>query len=151
VDVEHALGRVVVLLGERDAVGDGDAADHEDAVDVLDVADRFGFVALGIDLDSARLQRARVRAGQSAAGRGHHVIERRGARRDAPGRHPVVLGDLVVDPERDRLVRRRQIGEALRAALARDADTRYVRRICDLPNIPPPRRCRRRHHHGAKR
>jgi hypothetical protein len=104
VDVEHAARGLVVLGRQRQSIGDRDPGDHEHAVDVLDLADRFGFVALRIDLDSARLQRTRVRAGQSAAGGGHDVVEGRGARLHLARRHAVVLGHLVVHAERDRLL-----------------------------------------------
>jgi hypothetical protein len=126
VDVEHTAGGVVVLLGQRDPVRDGDAADHQHAVDVLDLADRFGLVAFRIDLDSTRLQRARVRARQSAAGGRHDVVERRRARWDGARGDAVVLGDLVVDAERDRLFLGREVGQALGSTLAGDANTRDI-------------------------
>jgi len=122
VDAEHAACGVVVLVGQRDAVRDRDALDDQDAVLDLDIPDRLGLVAVRVDFDSARLQRARVRAGQSAAGGGHHVVERGGARRDVPRRNPVVHGDLVVYAEGDGLLLGRKVGETLRAALARDPD-----------------------------
>jgi len=97
VHAEHAPDGVVVLLGQRDSVGDRDALDDQDAVVVERLADRLGLVALRIDLDSTRLQRARVRASQSAAGGGHHVVQRGGARWQLARRHAVVLGDLVTE------------------------------------------------------
>jgi hypothetical protein len=123
VELEHPPCRLVVLLRERKPVSHGDAPDDQYAVVVLDLADGVGFKAVRIDVDSARLQRTRVRARQSAPSGRHHVVERGRARRHRAGLDAVVLGDLVVDPESDRPLLRRQVGEALRAALAGDTDT----------------------------
>ena len=42
IDLEHPAGGVVAYLGQADPVRDGDAADDEYAVDILDVANRLG-------------------------------------------------------------------------------------------------------------
>jgi hypothetical protein len=53
------------------ALGGADPLDNQDALLVLDVSERLDLVALRIDLDLTRLQRAGERAGQSPAGRGY--------------------------------------------------------------------------------
>jgi hypothetical protein len=112
----HVLDLRAPVPGNLQPVADRDPLDHEHAVLVLDLADRLDVVVLVLDLDLTRLQRARERAGQSAAGRGHHVVERRRARREVLGLHPVVVGHLGVHAENDGFLLRRQVGESLRAA-----------------------------------
>jgi hypothetical protein len=97
-----------------------DAPDDEHLVLELDLADRLDVVALRIDLDLTRFQRAGEGAGQSAAGGGHHVVKRRRVGRVLLGADAVVLGHLGVDAEGDGLVLGGQVGEPLRAAEALD-------------------------------
>jgi hypothetical protein len=96
------------LVGDIEAVVDGDPLDDEDAVLVLDLADGLHVVARRIDFDLTRLQRAGERAGQSAAGCRHDVVQRGRARRELVGRDAVVLRHLGVDAERDRVLLRRR-------------------------------------------
>ena len=100
----HALGLFPLLRPNRKAVADRDPLDHEHLVALEDLADGFYLVLLRVDLDLTRLQRAGKGAGQSAAGGGHDIVERRGVRREVLGLDPVVLGDLGVDAEHDRLL-----------------------------------------------
>jgi hypothetical protein len=83
---------------------DGDAPDHEHLFLEHDLADRLDLIALRIDLDVTRFQRAGEGAGQSAASRGHHVVEGRRVRGILVGVDAVVLRDLGMNPERHRLV-----------------------------------------------
>ena len=89
-----------------------DATDPQDAVLDLDLAaadpDQPSF-ARG---DLARLQRASEGSGQSAGSGGDDVVERRGPLDVAAPRDAVVVGDLVVDAEPDRLGRPRDVGPA---------------------------------------
>ena len=112
----HALGIRPAILRHPEAVANCDAADHQHLVVELDLTDRLDVVALRIDFDLTRLQRAGEGAGQSATGRGDHVIERRGVRRVLLRIHAVVLGDLGVHSEEHGLGLGGQIGEPLRAA-----------------------------------
>jgi hypothetical protein len=121
VEAVHAPRSVVVLGRELEPVGDHDALDHEHAVAIEHLADGLGPVAVRIDFDLARLQRACVRAGQSAGSGSDNVVERRGPRRHRAGIHVVVSRDLVVDAELHGPVERRQEREPLRATLSVDA------------------------------
>jgi hypothetical protein len=80
-----------------------------------DISDRLNLVSVGRDFDLTRLQRAGERAGQSPAGGRHDVVERSRVRGVVRRRDPVVLGHFGVYAECDRLVLRRQVGEALRS------------------------------------
>jgi hypothetical protein len=73
----HALGVRPPRLRDGEAVFDPDPFDHQDAVVGFDLADRLDLVALRIDVDLTRLQRAGERASQSPAGRRDDVVERR--------------------------------------------------------------------------
>ncbi len=124
----HAL-HLAPLLG-RDApesVAHGDPLDHEHTVAIEDLALGLDFQVLLLDLDLARLQRTREGAGQSAARGGHDVVERRGLRGEVAGRDAVVVGDLRVHAEGDRLVCRRKVREALRTPETLDGHAGDVR------------------------
>jgi hypothetical protein len=90
----HARHLLLLAVGNAEPIANGDAADHEDLVLEHNFADRFDLVALGIDLDLTRLQRAGERARQSAAGRGHHVVKCGRMGRVPIWAHAVVLGHL---------------------------------------------------------
>ena len=68
--------------GHREAVVDHDPLDHQHVVIGLDLAHSLDFERVSIDVDMTRFQRAGKRAGQSAAGGGHHVVERGRVRRE---------------------------------------------------------------------
>ena len=122
-NVVHSFGVRSSLVGDGEPVVDSDPLDHEHSVVGFDLAGRLDVVALWIDFDLARLQRACERAGQSAAGRRNDVIERRGVWRVLGGIDAIVLGNLGVDPERDRVVLGRKVGEALWPAEPLDPDS----------------------------
>ncbi len=90
----HPLGLLPALFGDREPVAHVDALDDQHAVLGLDLADGLNVVAVRIDFDLTRLQRAGEGAGQSAPGRRDHVVERRGVRRVLLGPDAIVLGDL---------------------------------------------------------
>jgi hypothetical protein len=93
----HALHGVAVLLARPEVVRDVDAANDEHAVVLADLAPYVRAEVSLAGLDPARLQRASEGSGQSAACRGHHVVERGG---DLPVRiGPVVLLDGAVYTE----------------------------------------------------
>jgi hypothetical protein len=100
----HPLHLLTPVLGHGESVAHRDAPDHEHLVLEHDLADRLDLVALGIDLDVTRFQRAGEGAGQSAAGGSYDVVERGRVRRVLLGAHAVVLGNLGMDAERHRLV-----------------------------------------------
>jgi hypothetical protein len=87
------------FLGDCEAIVDPDALDHENAIVGFDLAGGVDLVALGIDFDVTRLQRAGERARESPAGCRDDVIERRGVGRKSRWVDAVVLGNLGVNPE----------------------------------------------------
>jgi hypothetical protein len=89
---------------------------------LVDLADRLDLVLVLLELDLTRFQRAGEGAGQSPAGRGDDVVERRRVRREGVRRDAVVLGDLGVHAEGHRFVLGGQVRQALRPAEALDAD-----------------------------
>lgn len=120
--VERPLDLVAIRVGvDGEVVRRVDALDHDHAVVLgLDLAgDLTEQVALtGWDL--TRLQRASKGAGQSAAGGGDDVVERRRALGLGSGRNAVVLGDAGVDTEHHGLRLGRDMGAAKRTANALD-------------------------------
>jgi hypothetical protein len=77
-----ALCLLAPVGGHREAVVDGDPPDHQHVVIGLDLADSLDLEPVAVDFDLTRFQRAGKRAGQSAAGSGHHVVERGRVRRE---------------------------------------------------------------------
>lgn len=120
---ERTLCRLAVGVGiERERVLDVNPLDDEDAVLCLDLADCLTRQPPFSRLDLTRLQRASEGAGQSAAGGRDHVVERRRPLDVAAAGDAVVVCDLVVNAELDRLLAGREIGAAQRTADALDAD-----------------------------
>jgi hypothetical protein len=112
----HPLGLRSPLGRDREPVTHVNALDDQYAVLGLDLADGLYVVALRIDFDLTRLQRAGEGASQSAPGGGHHVVQRSGARRVLVGPNTVVLGNLGVHAEDGRCLFGGQVGEPLRPA-----------------------------------
>ena len=110
----HPLNLLAPIMGHREAVVDGDSLEHQHAVAVEYLADRFDAISLPLDFDLTRLQRPCERACESTARCSHHVVERRRLRREVVGGHPIVVGHLRMHPEGDRLLRGGQVGQALR-------------------------------------
>lgn len=118
----HPFGLFAARVIDREAITHADAFDHEHVVLGLDLADRLDLVALSIDFDLTRFQRARERAGQSPASRSDDVVERGRVRRIAVRIHAVVLGDLRMHAKRNRFGLGRQMREPLRSTKPFDAD-----------------------------
>jgi len=116
----HALGLLALVRRHRQAVADGDPLDDQNSVLHLDLADRLDLEGLPLHFDLTRLQRTRKRAGQSAPGCRHHVIQRGRMRRELLRRNPVVLRHLRMDAEHDRLLLDRKIRKTLRTAQTLD-------------------------------
>jgi hypothetical protein len=114
----HPLDLLASLLRSAELVANGDSFDHEHVVLQENLAHGFNFEALPLDVDLTRLQRACERAGQSAAGGGHDIVERRRVRMELFGIGPIMLGHLGVHPKRHRLGLRGQVRQALRTAEA---------------------------------
>jgi hypothetical protein len=121
-----------LLLGHRQPVMDSDPLEHEHALPVEHLANRLDLVPLWIDFDLTRLQRACEGAGQSTPGGCDHVVERRGVRREGLRIDAVMLRDLRVHAEGDRLTLRRQVGKSLGTAKALDAHPGDVSGICHV-------------------
>jgi hypothetical protein len=98
-----ALGLVSPFRSDGESIAHVDAFDDQHAVLGLDLAHRLDFVALRIDFDLARLQRAGKGAGQSPPGCRHHVVERGRVGWVIVAADAIVFGDLGVNPESDRL------------------------------------------------
>jgi hypothetical protein len=88
------LDLLASAVGNPEPIPNGDAANHENLVLEHNLADRLDLVALRINLDLTRLQRAGERARQSAPSRRHDVIQRGRVRWVPIGGDAVVLGDL---------------------------------------------------------
>jgi hypothetical protein len=126
----RTLGRLaLVIRTPGEVIPHVDALDHEHLV--LQHDDTFGIGAQPTlaCIDPTRLQRATQGSRQSTGSRGHHVVERGGVVWILPRRSPVMLADLVVRPEHDRLGLGWEIGAADRPALADDSDLRDVLRL----------------------
>ena len=89
---------------EREREVDVDSFDHQHVVLGLDLADRLCGQSSFSGGDVTRLQRASERAGQSAGGGSDHVVERGRMCRFAAVRDAVVVRDLVMNTEQDRLI-----------------------------------------------
>ncbi len=120
------LGLRVVLGRQPQPVVDRDPLDYKHPVAVEDLSLGNRLELIPVDLDVTRIQRAGEGARQSPAGRGDHVVQSRGLGREVVRRDPVVLGDLGVNSERDRLLHGGEVGKALRTAEALDLDAGYV-------------------------
>ena len=108
INPEHPFDGIAVFFGGCKVEGLGDAFDDEDFVLRLDLTDGIGVEALERNL--TRSQRAGKGAEQSAAGGGDHVVEGRGVGFLGVRGDAVVLRDLAVDAEEDRLVSSGDVG-----------------------------------------
>ena len=121
--VEGAGDLFAVGVGvEREREADVDSSDHQHAVLGLDLADRLCGQSSFSGGDLTRLQRASEGAGQSPGGGSDHVVERGRMCRLAAARDAVVVRDLVVDAELDRLLTGGEVGTAQGPANALDPD-----------------------------
>ena len=122
----HPLSFISAFLRDREPVAHVDAFDEQNAVLCLDLANRLDLIALGIDLDLTRLQRAGEGARQSTASSGHNVVQRRGVGRVLLRPDAVVLGHLGVHAEHDRRLLGGQKGKTLRATKPLNSHARDV-------------------------
>ena len=107
--VEGAGDLVAVGVGvDREREVDVDSFDHEHAVLGLDFADRLCGQSSFSGGNLTRLQRASEGAGQSPGGGRDHVVECGRMCRFAAAWNAVVIRDLVVNAEQDRLILGRQ-------------------------------------------
>jgi hypothetical protein len=104
-----------------------DAFDDEHAVLLLDLAGGLSDESSFRGVDLARLQRASERAGQSASGCGDDVVERRRVLGLAATWDTVVVGNLVMNPEEDRLKLGWNGRSPQRTADTFDSDQRDIR------------------------
>lgn len=107
----------LVLSGAQSVVG-VDAANHQDFSVQFDFAGYLGTEFAVAGVNAARFQRAPKGAGQSTAGRRHHVIESGRVRGERLRRDLVVLRDLGVDSENHRIFFDRQVSETHGASLS---------------------------------
>jgi hypothetical protein len=120
--VERPLDRGAVRVRiQLQPVGDLDALDDQDAVLVLDLTSRLRGEPSFSGRDVTRLQRASERPRQSAGRRGDDVVECRRALGAAAALHAVVVGDLVMNAELDRLLGPGQVRAPERAGDALDS------------------------------
>jgi hypothetical protein len=90
----NSLDLLATAVGNPEPIANADAANHENLVLEHNLADCLDLVALRINIDLTRLQRAGEGARQSAAGGGHHVVKGGRVRRVPIGADAVVLRDL---------------------------------------------------------
>jgi hypothetical protein len=114
-EVIGAFGCRSLLRSQPQPVGDVDAADDQDAVLLLDLANSLRRQEPVSGRNLARFQRTAKGAGQSPRSRGDEVIERRIARLVHPLVDTIVLGDRGVDTEMDRLFADGEICAPVRA------------------------------------
>ena len=121
--VERALDLLAVgLRVEAEVIPDVDPLDHEHAVVEFDLAGRLARQASFCCGNLTRFQRASEGPRQSACGGRDDVVQGRRALRLAAARDPVVVGDLVMDAEVDRLGRARHLRPPKRTSYAFDAN-----------------------------
>ena len=125
-------GCAVDVVVDAQRVLDVDAPDHEHAVLRLDLPGRVARELPSCGVDVARLQRASEGAGQSAGSRGDDVVERGRPLDVAATRDAVVIRDLVVHAEPDRLV---GPGELRAAKWALHALDPHPRRVHDVAHV----------------
>ena len=126
VESVHALNLIAAVVRNGEPIVNGDALDDEHLFLEHHVADCLDLIALRIDIDVARFQRAGEGAGQSAASGRHHVIQRRCVRGVLVGADAVVLSDLGMNAKRHRLMFGWQVREPLRATQPLDPHTGHV-------------------------
>ena len=118
----HALGFLTLILAHRQSIAHRDPLDHQHPIAIEHLADRLGLIALRIDVDLTRLQRAGEGASQSTTRGRDHVVERGGVGREPVGIHAVVRSHLRMHAERDGPLLGWQVREPLRTAETLDAD-----------------------------
>lgn len=126
VEAVHALNLIAAVVRNGEPIVNGDALDDEHLFLEHHLADRLDLVALRIDIDVARFQRAGEGAGQSAASGRHDVVQRCCVRGVLVGADAVVLSDLGMNAKRHRLMFGRQVREPLRATQPLDPHSRHV-------------------------
>lgn len=107
----------LVLSGAQSVMG-VDAANHQDFSVQFALAGYLGTEFAVAGINAARFQRAPEGAGESTAGRRHHVIESSRVRGERLWGDLVVLRDLGVDSENHRLFFDRQVSETHGASLS---------------------------------
>jgi hypothetical protein len=122
----NPLGGLAIGRGSLQVHPDMNPADHQHAILQLDLADRLCRQPIARRGDLARLQRASKGSGQSARGRGNHVVQSRRMRWGRVGRNLIVLRDRAVDTEDDRLILGRQVSLADGTLHSLDSDMRSV-------------------------
>lgn len=100
----YPLGGFMMLAGKLQRVRHLDFPDDQNLAvfsdRTLDLAGQIAF----FQFRAARFQRSGKGAGESAPGRGHHVVERRRVWRKVLGTNAIVFGDLGMHAEHHRLV-----------------------------------------------
>ena len=134
--LERSLdGGSVDVAGHLQQIAHVDSLDHEDTVVDLDLAGRLPDKTAVASVDVTRLQRASEGSRQSAAGGGDDVVERRGALGVAGSGDPVVVGDLVVDAEVDRLTLPRYLRTPQRTSNTLDPHSRDVLHVTHARDV----------------
>ena len=119
-------GGSIDVPGDLQQIAHVDALDHKDSVLDLDLAGRLPDKTAVARVDVTRLQCAAEGSRQSAAGSGDNVVQRGRALGVSGSGDAVVLGDLGVNAEVDRLALTRYLRAAQRSANAFDPHPRDV-------------------------
>ena len=100
----RALGGLSFVVGAAaQRIADSDLFEHESLLFEVDLPLCLGGQPPPARVDPARLQRAPQSPGESTGGRGDDVVERGRVVGVLAGRRPVMLADLVMRAEHDRL------------------------------------------------
>lgn len=123
VEPKDPLHDFVIGVGlELEPVAHGNALDHQRVALQLNFTNSFGLETTASGGNAPGFQGTPERAGQSAGGRSHHVVERGGMRFEAAWAGVIMLCHLGVHPERHRGCLGRQISMTQGALIAHDAD-----------------------------
>jgi hypothetical protein len=141
--VRALSGLALVVRTILECVVDAYRLDDQDFVLQVDVTLSIGGQPPLARIDPARLQRASQGACQSTGRRRDDVVESGGMVRILSRRRPIVLPDLIVGAEDDRLLLGRQISISNRTSLADDTDPGHIPRLrfhLNLRTLPSKRR-----------
>jgi hypothetical protein len=137
-------GAAVDVASDLQQIAHVDALDHQDAVLDLDLPARLPNKTAFACVDVTRLQRAAEGSRQSATRGGHDVIQRRRPLGIAGSCNAIVLGDLVVDAEVDRLTLTRYLRPAQRTSNTLDSHPRDVLHLTHARDVTGRSSTRRR-------
>lgn len=137
---ENPLDHFAIGIRIKDElVAHVDALDHQRVALELDLTNRFGLETTASSGNAPGFQGTPERAGQSAGGRGYHIVKGGGMRLEAARAGMVMLRHLGVHPERHGYGLGRQMSMPQSALIAHDADLGPVNNLAH--RFAASRRC----------